>query len=81
VRQLAALKATNLGFVLDGIDAVQAEFLAAPYFLLPLSRRNLALIPKSFHTFEFWQLHFSGVFPMFRGMALVEGHGPLIVLA
>ena len=81
VRQFATLKATDLGLVLDGIDAFQAEFLAAPHFLLPLARRNLALIPKSFHALEFWQLHFSGVFPMFRGMALVEGHGLLIVLA
>ncbi len=38
VRQLAALKATDLGFVFDGVDALQAELLAAPDFFLPLPR-------------------------------------------
>src|ERR1700733_11165292 len=43
VRQLATLETTDLGFVFNGIDALQAEFLAASNFLLPLSRWNLAL--------------------------------------
>ncbi len=45
MRQLAALEATDLGFVFDGIDALQAELFAAADFLAAIGGPECPSLP------------------------------------
>ncbi len=75
MRQLTALKTTDLGFVFDRVDAFEPELLAAPHFFLPLAERNGLLFAKSPHSFEFLEIgQRPVVFPVIGRMALVKGH-------
>ncbi len=58
VRQFSALEATDLGLVLNGVDALQAELFAAANFFLPLANRNRCFLlqrPHAFHLAEIGQ--------------------------
>ena len=74
MRQFAALETTDLAFVLNRIDAVEAEFLTPPHLLLPLARGDCAFLAESPHAFQVGQGQFSLVFPIVRGMRFVKGH-------
>ena len=52
VRQLAALEATDLGLVLNRVDAFETEFFSAANFLLPLPQGNAPFVFERPHSFQ-----------------------------
>ena len=52
VRQPTALEAADRGLVLDRIDALEAELLAAPDLLFPLRGRKRGFVLERFHTLQ-----------------------------
>ena len=54
--KLAALEATDLGLVLDGVDAFQAELFAAAHFRLPLAKWDRGFFPEGAHAFQFAEI-------------------------
>ena len=75
MRQLSALEATDLGLVLDGVHALEAELLSAADLLLPLPERDLFFFSQGSHSLQFLEIGESaGVFAMAWCVGFVEGH-------
>jgi hypothetical protein len=74
MRQFTALEATDFTFVLNGVDALETQLFAAADLLLPLAGREGAFLAQRFHPFQFRQGQFPLVFPMIRGVLLIERH-------
>ncbi len=72
VRKFTALEATDLGLVLNGVHALESKFLGSANLLLPLPRRDRALLAQSPHPFQIRQGQFSLVFSMPGGMTLIK---------
>jgi len=75
VRQLAALKATDLALVLNGVNTFEPELLPAADFFFPLRRGKRRLFLQCLHALQALEVgQCAIVFAMFGCVPVIESH-------
>ena len=75
MRQFTTLEATDLGLILDGIDALQAELFAAPDLLFPLRGGKRGFFLECFHALKPGEIRQGAlVFTVVGSVSVIKSH-------